>query len=104
LEIKEKRTRSIVEKPTGFITSQNSKLSNDVDATFSYIEHLNKTMTMSEGDANSDSVMEIFEPFIHDGFVSLKNDLSDATPIKILRDTGSSQSIYFIDGYFAVFE
>ena len=28
--------------------------------------------TMSESNADSNSVMEIFEPFIHDGFVSLK--------------------------------
>ena len=41
--------------------------------------------------------MEIFEPFIHDGFVSLKNDLYNATPIKILRDTGSSQSLLLTD-------
>ena len=37
--------------------------------------------------------MESFEPFIHDGFVSLTGDLSNATPIKILRDTGASQSL-----------
>ena len=42
---------------------------------------------------DSSSVMEIFEPFIHDGFISLKSYLSDDTPIKILRDTGSSQSL-----------
>jgi hypothetical protein len=35
--------------------------------------------------------------FIHDSFVSLKNYLSDATPIKILRDTVSSQSILLAD-------
>ena len=43
--------------------------------------------------------MEIFEPFIHDGFVSLKNYFykDNATPIKILRDTGSSQSLLLTD-------
>ena len=53
--------------------------------------------TTSESNADSNSVMEIFEPFIHDGFVSLKNDLYNATPIKILRDTGSSQSLLLTD-------
>ena len=42
---------------------------------------------------NLSSVMEIFEPLIQDGFISLKRDLSDALPIKILRDTVSSQSL-----------
>ena len=41
--------------------------------------------------------MEIFEPFIHNGFVSLKSDFYNATPIKILRDTGSSQSLLLTD-------
>ena len=53
--------------------------------------------TISESNADSSSVMEIFEPFIHDGFVSLKNDLHNATAIKILRDTGSSQSLLLTD-------
>ncbi len=52
---------------------------------------------MSGCNANSNAVMEILEPFIHDGFVSLKGDLYNATPIKILRDTGSSQSLLLTD-------
>ena len=32
-------------------------------------------------------------PLVYDGFVSLKSDLNCATPVKILRDTGSSQSL-----------
>ena len=51
----------------------------------------------SESNSDSNSVMEIFEPFIHDGFVSLKNDFYNATPIKILQDTGSSQSLLLTD-------
>ena len=41
--------------------------------------------------------METFEPFIHDGFVSLTSDLSSASPIRILRDTGASQSFLLAD-------
>ena len=37
--------------------------------------------------------MEMYEPFIQNGFVSLSNDYSEAKPIRILRDTGSAQSI-----------
>ena len=37
--------------------------------------------------------VSVFEPFIQRGFVSLKKDLSDAIPVRILRDTGSAQSI-----------
>ena len=40
------------------------------------------------------------EPFIHDGFVSLKMISIMLLPLKILRDTGSS---WIIDGYFTVF-
>ena len=42
---------------------------------------------------NSDHIMEMFEPFIQNGFVSLSDDFSEAKPIRILRDTGSAQSI-----------
>ena len=44
-----------------------------------------------------DPTMEIFEPFVHNGFVSLKSDLNNATPVKILRDTGCSQSLLLAD-------
>ena len=43
--------------------------------------------------SNSDRIMEMFEPFIQNGFVSLSNDFSEAKPIRFLRDTGSAQSI-----------
>ena len=45
----------------------------------------------------TDSVMEIYEPFLSDGFVSLNSDCAQSTPIKILRDTGASQSLIFAD-------
>lgn len=37
--------------------------------------------------------MNVFEPFIHGGSVSLSSDLSDAVSVKILRDTGASQTL-----------
>ena len=45
----------------------------------------------------SDSTMEIFEPLILNGFVSLSGDNCPPTPIKILRDTGASQSLILAD-------
>ena len=45
----------------------------------------------------SDSTMEIFEPFMLNGFVSLAGDNCPPTPIKILRDTGASQSLILAD-------
>ena len=45
----------------------------------------------------SDSTMEIFEPFMLNGFVSLSSDNCPPTPIKILRDTGASQSLILAD-------
>ena len=45
----------------------------------------------------SDSTMEIFEPFMLNAFVSLSGDNCPPTPIKILRDTGASQSLILAD-------
>ena len=45
----------------------------------------------------TDSVMEIYEPFLSDVFVSLNSDYAQSTPIKILRDTGASQSLILAD-------
>ena len=45
----------------------------------------------------SDFTMEIFEPFMLNGFVSLSGDNCPPTPIKILRDTGASQSLILAD-------
>ena len=45
----------------------------------------------------TDSVMEIYEPFLSDGFVSLNSDFVQSTPNTILRDTGTSQSLIFAD-------
>ena len=44
-----------------------------------------------------DSTVEIFEPFMLNGFVSLSGDNCPPTPIKILRDTGASQSLILAD-------
>ena len=41
--------------------------------------------------------MEIFEPVMLNGFVSLSGDNCPPTPIKILRDTGASQSLILAD-------
>ena len=41
--------------------------------------------------------MEIYEPFLSDGFVSLNSDSVQSTPIRILRDTGASQSPIYAD-------
>ena len=37
--------------------------------------------------------MEIYEPFLSDGSVSLNSDFAQSTPIKILRDTGAFQQV-----------
>ena len=41
--------------------------------------------------------MEIYEAFISDGSMSLNSDFTQSTPIKILRDTGASQSLILAD-------
>ena len=52
---------------------------------------------INEVSVPSKPVMGVFEPFIHEGSVSLSRDMSDSTPIKILRDTGASQSLLLSD-------
>ena len=49
--------------------------------------------TILEQKSSSDSVIQSFEPFIHNGFVSLSSDLTNSNLVKILRDTGASQSL-----------
>ena len=47
--------------------------------------------------SETDAVMDIYEPFLSDGSVSLNSDFAQSTPIKILRDTGASQSLILAD-------
>ena len=47
--------------------------------------------------SETDSVMEIYEPFLSDDFVSLNSDYTHSTTIKILRDAGASQSLILAD-------
>ena len=42
--------------------------------------------TILEEKSTSDSVMQSFEPFIHNGFVPLSSDLTNSNPGKILSD------------------
>ena len=86
LHLKRKKEKQEGLKPTG-LTSLRSKPQSCV----------------KEGDPiqtkrpETDSVMEIYEPFLSDGFVSLNSDYAQSTPIKILRDTGASQSLILAD-------
>ena len=70
-------------KPTGLISKSCNLPSNVNDV----------RGTILEEKSSSDSVMQSFEPFIHNGFVSLSSDLTNSNPVKILRDTGASQSL-----------
>ena len=93
LALKRKKERENLDsaKPTG-LTSLKAKPQ-------SYIQDENPilTRTSKESVSESNSIMEIYEPFISDGFVSLNSDSAQSTPIKILRDTGASQSLILAD-------
>ena len=41
--------------------------------------------------------MEIYEPFLSEGSLSLTSDSAQSIPIKILRDTGATQSLILAD-------
>ena len=47
----------------------------------------------SQNEKTSGTHMDTFVPFISDGYISLIGESSSPTPIKILRDTGASQSL-----------
>ena len=64
-------------KTTGFIAA--SRLREDLKIRFQKEEPSRKAVTSSPR-----PVMEMFEPFIHEGSVSLSSDLSDAVSVKIL--------------------
>ena len=93
LALKRKKERENLDsaKPTG-LTSLKAKPQ-------SYIQDENPilTKTSKESVSESNSIMEIYEPFLSDGFVSLNSDSAQSTPIKILRDTGASQSLILAD-------
>ena len=84
LKLKKKLERDEA-KPTGLTTHRPRPQSSIKTNTFDIVTK-----------PKSDSSMEIFEPFILNGFVSLSSDNCPPTPIKILRDTGASQSLILI--------
>ena len=82
-KLKQRRQGQNDSKPTGFISKSCNLPSNVNDV----------RGTIFEEKSSSDSVMQSFEPFIHNGFVSLSSDLTNSNLVKILRDTGASQSL-----------
>jgi hypothetical protein len=65
---------------------------------FTVLKHLPNTSVLF-GDfsfdkrSQSDTVLEGYEPFLSDGYISLLGQNAHSKPIKILRDTGASQSL-----------
>ena len=89
-ETKERKRNLDSAKPTG-LTSLKAKPQ-------SCIQEENPILTRTcKESVSEDSIMEIYEPFLSDGFVSLNSDSAQSTPIKILRDTGASQSLILAD-------
>ena len=84
-------------KPTGFIATSLSLPDVSEDMLIKCPDVKTQSSLISEVSAPPKPVMDVFEPFIHEGLVSLSSDLSDSTPIKILRDTGASQSLLLCD-------
>lgn len=97
LKLKRKQQGQNESKPTGLITSSRSVPQ--------FCDNVNDTLHGIKSPRDSSygisfptkPIMETFEPFIHGGFVSLTSDLSNATAVKILRDTGASQSLLLAD-------
>ena len=84
--LKRKREKQEGLKPTGLTSLKSTPQS--------YFKDQNPVQAK---EPETDSVMEIYEPFLSDGFVSLNSDFAQCTPINILRDTGASQSLILAD-------
>ena len=84
--LKRKREKQEGLKPTGLTSLKLTPQS--------YFKNQNPVQAK---EPETDSVMEIYEPFLSDGFVSLNSDFAQSTPITILRDTGASQSLILAD-------
>ena len=84
--LKRKREKQEGLKPTGLTSLKSTPQS--------YFKDQNPVQAK---EPETDSVMEIYEPFLSDGFVSLNSDFVQSTPITILRDTGASQSLILAD-------
>ena len=84
-------------KPTGFIATSLSVPDVGGDMPIKCPDTKTQSSLISEVSAPPKPVMNVFEPFIHEGSVSLSSDMSDPTSIKILRDTGVSQSLLLSD-------
>ena len=52
---------------------------------------------VSKDKCKSDFIQEVYEPFLSEGTISLLHDKSITKPIRILRDTGASQSLILAD-------
>ena len=52
---------------------------------------------VSKDKCKYDFVQEVYEPFLSEGTISLLHDKSITKPIRILRDTGASQSLILAD-------
>ena len=52
---------------------------------------------ISTDKCKSDFIQEVYEPFLSEGTISLLHDTSITKPIRILRDTGASQSLILAD-------
>ena len=86
LKRKREKERQESPKPTG-LTSLRLKPQSSIQDENPFLAKTSET----------DAVMDIYEPFLSDDSVSLNSDFAQSTPIKILRDTGASQSLILAD-------
>lgn len=84
-------------KPNGFVAKPSPSFSESECTPPRFSREKTQTISTNDVSGSSKSVMDMFQPFIHDGSVSLSRDMTDSVPIKILRDTGASQSLLLSD-------
>ena len=80
-------------KPTGFVATSLSLPDVREGMPTKSPDVKTQSSLISEVSVTPQPVMNVFEPLIHEGSVSLCSDLSDAVSVKILRDTGATQTL-----------
>ena len=94
------KQNSVEPKPSGFIAKPLSLPAVIEDTPPRVPRKKTQASPMSEVSGPSDSlsfIIYIFQPFIHNVSMPLSSDISGSISIKILRDTGASQSLLLSD-------
>ena len=95
------KQNSVEPNPNGFIIKTLSLSAVTEDTPPQVPRKKTQVSPMSEVSGSTKSFIDIFQPFIHDGSVSLSSDMSDSTQSKLERHW--SLQVFTVEWHFVVF-